>query len=256
LVTSLSEKGAPDGEAAKFLQENSQLVESFPKPVATTLQDTEQPAVHEPVAGDSADESAVGESANEQSVSEQKLVESQPPCDQSVVEQSKDEPPSSEQLAEQLSRFSNCITDLEGVVSRTAEARILRVAEVDSSHSICSNLLTKRAEQSAELREVKQVHRQREVSMKSNAKDLKQIMETCDMCVESHDSAQERLTALQQGPLSTCRCAVSSTTEVKAAVALPKKEMEAALPKKDMEDLSREVNGNVEMRVELIQAGC
>lgn len=256
LVTSLSEKGAPDGEAAKFLNENRQLIDPYAEHVAAALQATEQPAVEEPVSEELAGKESVPEQSNadqidaEQSVSEQQLVNEPPARDQSSAEQSRDEQPASEQLAEQLSHFSKCITELEGVVSRGAEARILRVAEVDSVEAACSTMLSNRLEESAELREVKQVHRHSEISLKSNAKELKQITAKCDECVESCDSARERLTQLQQGPLSTCKCAVATTTKA------PADNSNDVVPAKEMKGLHAEQNGNVEMRVELIQAGC
>lgn len=258
LVTSLSDKGAPDGEAAKFLEDNQELIEPFVEHLEDAPQDPEQHVAEELAAEDLAVEESVhkqpctaqiasGETAVEQSASEQKLADAPRACDHSSAELSREEQSGTEQLARHLSRFSKCMTELERVISRTAEVRILRVAEVDSAQVACSAMLSKRAEQSSELREVKQVHRQSEVSLKSNAKDLKQILAKHDTCIESRDSAQERLAELRHGPLSTCRRALATTKEVSAI---------DIVPTTGLKDLCAKPDGEVEMRVELIQAGC
>lgn len=294
-ATSMSEKGAPDGECAKYLEESRHLIkpcaERAAKHATSALQDlsveesVEEPtavkeSVHEDATVDQAasgkpdaeqssalndssveksikepdDAASVQEDGNpsgkpdvEQSVSTQNLVSEQPACDQSE-EQVRDEQPASKQLAEQLSRFSNCTTELESIVSQTAAARTLRVAEVDAAQAECSTMLSKRSEQSSELREAKQVHRRREASLKSNEKDMKRIRAKCEACIESSDSAQERLKELQQGPLSKCRRVAGTSVKVLASDSIE------FVPKHELKCMH--ALGDVEMRVELVGAGC
>jgi len=264
LVTSLSEKGAPDEEATKFLHDSRHLLElcagHAAEHVISVLQDTKASFVDEstaePNAGKEsphensiADQVTSGEPEAEQSVSEQHLVTEQQLRGQSE-EQSKEEEPPSRQLAEELSRFSKCIADHDNMVSQTAAARILRVAEVADAQAACSTTLSKRSEQSSELREAKQAYRQSEASMKSSGRDMKQITAKCEACIESRDSAQERLKELQQGPLAKCRRLVATTIKV------PANHSVNVRPQQESKCVHAEPGGDVEMRVELIKAGC
>jgi len=261
LVTSLSEKGAPDEEATKFLHDSRHLLElcagHAAEHVTSALQDTKASFVNESAAElnagkESPHENSIADqvaSGEPESVSEQHLVIEQPTREQSE-EQSKEEEPPSRQLAEELSCFSKCIADLDNMVSQTAAARILRVAEVTDAQAACSTMLSKRSEQSSELREAKQAYRQSEASMKSSARDMKQITAKCEACIESRDSAQERLKELQQGPLAKCRRLVATTIKV------PANHSVNVRPQQESKCVHAEPGGDVEMRVELIKAGC
>jgi len=251
LVTSLSEKGAPDGEAAKFLHDSRHLLES-----CGDEHTGEASCVNESAAEPSAGKKSLrdsGEPEAEQSVSEQHLVSEQPTHSQSEEqseEQSKEDRPPSCQLAEELSRFSKSIASLDTVVSQIAAARIWRVAEVTDAQSACSMMLSQRSEQSSELQEAKQAYRQNEASVKTNARAMKQITAKCEACIESRDNAQERLKELQQGPLAKCRGLVATNTKV------PANHSVNVGPQQESKCVHAEPGCDVEMRLELIKAGC
>lgn len=234
LATSMSEKGAPDGECAKFLEENRHLIE----PCAERAAEHATSALQDPF---------VEESVHEDATANQIL--SEPDAEQmqdSVAAEVQQE--LSGRLAEQLSRFSKCTTELESIVSQSAAARISRVAEVGDAQAECSAMLAKRSEQTTEFREAKKIHRQSEASLKANEKEMKRIQAKCEACAESLESAQESLTELQQGPLSKCRRVATNSVKVLAIDSVD------VVPKQDLKCMH--VEGDVEMRIELVGAGC
>merc|ERR1719329_1932418 len=246
LVTSLSEKGAPDGEVTKFLHDSRHLLEPCGDEHAV-----EASCVHESVAEPHAGKKSPphsGEPEAEQPVSEQHLVSEQAIHSQSGELSKEDRRPSC-QLAEELSRFSKAIASLDTVVSQIAAARIWRLAEVTDAQSACSVMLSQRSEQSAELQEAKQAYRQREASVKTNAREMKQITAKCEACIESRDNAQERLKELQQGPLAKCRGLVAT------ARVLANHPVNVG-PQQGSKCVHAELGCDVEMRLELIKAGC